>query len=115
MTAEDRALIAQLRALQKRIKNFHGVIFDRQARKYRAAITYNGRIEVLGFFTEEVEAFRHYRAAAAKRPTRIDRFESPARVLRLLDLAGRFPTAIRPEPVFGSSLDQRRNRDFDVW
>jgi hypothetical protein len=50
MSDEDKELIAELRALQKRIRNFHGVMFDKQARKYRATITYNGRIEVLGFF-----------------------------------------------------------------
>jgi hypothetical protein len=112
MNAEDKELMARLKALQKRIKNFRGVLFDQEAKKYRAAITYNGRIHVLGLFDCELDAYKHYRHAAAQRPVKIDRFESPARIERLLHLAGRFPAPLRPDPIMSSSLDQKRNRNF---
>jgi hypothetical protein len=113
VTGEDRELLRELRALQKRIRNFQGILFDKPVRKYKACLRHNsGRVEVLGWFDSELDAYKHYRAANAKRlPQRIDMFESPAKVQRLLKLVEACRHEIRKDSLLGSSLDSTRWRD----
>jgi hypothetical protein len=113
MTAEDKELLRQLYKLKKRVGNFCGVRWDPEAHKYRASLRRNGgRVDLLGFFNSEVEAFKHYRVAMAARGPKILKFESPARIERLLTLAGRYPAPLRPDPIMSSTMCQYRNRNW---
>lgn len=62
----------------------------------------------------ELAAFKQYAAAnAALHPRdRLDPYESPARVERLLRLAAKYPVPIRPESLLHSSLDLESN---ELW
>jgi hypothetical protein len=112
MTAEDKELLRELAALRFRVKRFSGVIFDRAVGKYRASLKRNGHVAVLGYFDSEADAFRHYRCALAARPARIDKFESPAKIEKLLNLAARYPAPLRPDPIMSSTMCQYRNRNW---
>lgn len=111
MSGEDRELLKRLRKLRARIPNFGGVVWDRSRRQYRASLKNGKSIKTLGWYSSELAAFRSYlQANAAAHPRdRINPFESPARIAKLLALAARCQISVRPEAIFHSSLDPASN------
>ena len=106
--SEDRELLKRLRKLRRRIPRFSGIVWDREKRSWHATIKHSASIKRLGWYPDQASAFRAYLMARAERPSRRDRYESPVRIERLLELASRCPAPIRPEVLQGSSMCKYR-------
>jgi hypothetical protein len=94
----DKELLKKLRKLRRRIPRFSAVKWDRKKRAWHASIKFGSSVKSLGWYKDEVSAFRAYLMARAERPSRRDRFESPTRIARLLELAERCPARRRTRP-----------------